>query len=199
MPRDIQAVLLAIIPIFVAMDAVGVLPLFLSFTEGMQRKERSQVVRESIVTGFVVGLGFLAVGKLIFTVIGVSIPDFKVAGGIILLIIAIHDLLFPEKKRVMDGETAGIVPLGVPLIVGPAVLTTIIISVDAYGYVPTIISLIINLAFAWWIFSRADLLIRFLGEGGAKGLAKVVSLLLAAIAVMMIRRGIIDMIHGGGI
>ena len=98
------------------------------------------------------------------------------------------------KKRRVAGGTVGIVPLGMPLIVGPAVLTTIIIAVDAYGYLPTITSLIINLAFAWWVFSRADLLVRFLGEGGAKGVAKVASLLLAAIAVMMIRMEIIEMI-----
>ena len=119
------------------------------------------------------------------------------AGGIILLIIAIHDLLFPEKKRRIDGATVGIVPLGVPLIVGPAVLTTMLISVDAYGYISTIISLVVNLTFAWGVFSRAGFLMRLLGEGGSKGVAKVVSLLLAAIAVMMIRRGIIAMIQGG--
>jgi multiple antibiotic resistance protein len=192
-----KAALLAIIPIFVAMDAIGVLPIFISFTEGMKGGERKRVVQHSILTGFLVSLGFLAVGKLIFAFIGVTIPDFKVAGGIILLVIAVHDLLFPEKKRRIDGETVGIVPLGVPLIVGPAVLTTILISVDAYGYIPTILSLIVNLLIAWWVFSRADLLLRLLGEGGAKGLAKVVSLLLAAIAVMMIRRGIIDIIQGG--
>jgi multiple antibiotic resistance protein len=194
---DIKASLLAIIPLFVAMDAIGVLPLFISFTEGMKKAARRQVVQDSILTGFVVSLGFLAVGKFIFTVIGVTVSDFKVAGGIILLIIAVHDLLFPERKRRIAGETVGVVPLGVPLIVGPAVLTTTIISVDAYGYIPTILSLIVNLIFAWWVFSRADLLIRLLGEGGAKGLAKVVSLLLAAIAVMMIRRGIIGMLKGG--
>ncbi len=196
MPWEIKSYLLAIIPIFVAMDAIGVLPIFISLTEGMQEDERKRVVRDSILTGFVVGLGFLILGKFIFGVIGVTIPDFKVAGGTILLIIAIHDLLFPEKKRRVAGGTVGIVPLGMPLIVGPAVLTTIIIAVDAYGYLPTITSLIINLAFAWWVFSRADLLVRFLGEGGAKGVAKVASLLLAAIAVMMIRMGIIEMIQG---
>jgi multiple antibiotic resistance protein len=197
MPWEIKATLLAIIPIFIAMDAIGVLPLFISLTEGMKDVERHRVVRDSILTGFVVSLGFLAVGKFIFSVIEVTIPDFKVAGGIILLIIAIHDLLFPEKKRRIDGATVGIVPLGVPLIVGPAVLTTMLISVDAYGYIPTIISLVVNLTFAWGVFSRAGLLMRLLGEGGSKGVAKVVSLLLAAIAVMMIRRGIIDMIQGG--
>jgi multiple antibiotic resistance protein len=194
---EIKDFLLAIIPIFVAMDAIGVLPFFLSFTEGMKKMERKRVLHASILTGFVVSLGFLAVGKFVFTVIGITVSDFKVAGGTILLVIAIHDLLFPERKRSIVDETVGVVPLGVPLIVGPAVLTTTIISVDTYGYVPTIISLIINLVFAGWVFSRADFLIRLLGEGGAKGVGKVVSLLLAAIAVMMIRRGIIDMLTGG--
>jgi multiple antibiotic resistance protein len=197
MPWDIKTSLLAIIPIFVAMDAIGVLPIFISLTEGMKRVERKQVVRDSILTGFAVSLGFLAVGKFIFTIIGVTIPDFKVAGGTILLIIAIRDLLFHEKNRRMGGEAVGIVPLGVPLIVGPAVLTTTIISVDTYGYIPTIISLILNLVFAWLVFSRAALVIGLLGEGGAKGVGKVVSLLLAAIAVMMIRKGIIDVLTGG--
>jgi len=197
MPGEIKNFLLAIIPIFVAMDAIGVLPFFLSFTDGMKKLERNRVLRASILTGFVVSLGFLAVGKFVFTVIGITVSDFKVAGGTILLVIAIHDLLFPERKRSIVDETVGVVPLGVPLIVGPAVLTTTIISVDAYGYIPTIFSLIINLVFAGWVFSRADFLIRLLGEGGAKGVGKVVSLLLAAIAVMMIRKGIIDMLKAG--
>jgi multiple antibiotic resistance protein len=197
MPGDIKDFLLALIPIFVAMDAIGVLPFFLSFTEGMKATERKRVLRASILTGFVVSLGFLAVGKFVFTVIGITVSDFKVAGGTILLVIAIRDLLFPERKRSIADETVGVVPLGVPLIVGPAVLTTTIISVDTYGYIPTIVSLILNLLFAGWVFLRAGLLIRLLGEGGAKGVGKVVSLLLAAIAVMMIRLGIIDMLTGG--
>jgi multiple antibiotic resistance protein len=197
MPGEIKNFLLAIIPIFVAMDAIGVLPFFLSFTEGMKETERKKVVRASILTGFVVSLGFLAVGKFIFTVIGITVSDFKVAGGTILLVIAIRELLFPEKKRSIVDETVGVVPLGVPLIVGPAVLTTTIISVDTYGYIPTITSLCINLLFAGWVFLRADLLIRLLGEGGARGVGKVISLLLAAIAVMMIRMGIIDMLNAG--
>jgi multiple antibiotic resistance protein len=194
---EIKNFFLAIIPIFVAMDAIGVLPFFLSFTEGMKNIERKRVLRASILTAFVVSLGFLAVGKFVFTIIGITVPDFKVAGGTILLIIAIRELLFHEKDSRMDEKTVGIVPLGVPLIVGPAVLTTTIISVDTYGYIPTIISLIVNLVFAWLVFSRAALVIRVLGEGGAKGVGKVISLLLAAIAVMMIRMGITDILKAG--
>lgn len=186
--------LLALIPIFVAMDAIGVLPIFLSLTEGMAREERQRVVKASVATGFAVGLGFLLVGKFVFRVVGVTVADFKVAGGLILLVLAIYDLIFPEKRRRTPGETVGVVPLGVPLVVGPAVMTTLLICTDAYGFLPTLFSLVANLLFTWWVFRRAEWVIGFLGSGGVRGVAKVASLLLAAIAVMMIRRGVLDMI-----
>ncbi len=190
--------LLALIPIFVAMDAIGVLPIFLSLTEGMDPKERERVVKASVVTGFAVGVGFLLIGKFVFRVIGVTVSDFKVAGGLILLVLAIYDLIFPEKTRRSPGETVGVVPLGVPLIVGPAVMTTLLISVDVYGFLPTLLSLVLNLLFTWTIFRQAELVVRALGDGGVRGVAKVASLMLAAIAVMMIRKGITDMILLGG-
>jgi multiple antibiotic resistance protein len=198
MSLTVTAFLLALIPIFVAMDALGTLPIYLSLTDGMNYFERKKVVRDSIITGFLVTISFLALGKVVFAVIGVTISDFKVAGGVILLVIAVHDLLFPEKKRRHPGDRVGIVPLGMPLIAGPAVLTTIIICVDAYGYLPTIASLVLNLAFAWVVFDRATVTIRLLGDGGAKAIAKVASLFLAAIAVMMIRQGVAAMLHAGG-
>ena len=188
--------LLAFVPIFVAMDAIGVLPIFLSLTESLSPEERRGVVKASIATAFAVGVGFRFLGKFIFSVIGVTVADFKVAGGIILLILAVYDLIFPEKKRRAPKDTVGIVPLGMPLVVGPAVLTTILICVDSYGYLPTIFSLVANLLLAWWFFQRAELLIRLLGDGGVRGVAKVASLLLAAIAVMMIRLGIAEILKG---
>ncbi len=188
---------LALIPVFVAMDAIGVLPIFLSLTEGMDRSEREQVVKASVATGFGVGVGFLVLGKFLFGVIGVTVSDFKVAGGVILLALAIYDLISPEKRRRRPGEAVGVVPLGVPLIVGPAVLTTLLICVDAYGYLPTLLSLMLNLLFVWVVFREAEVVVRVLGDGGVRGVAKVASLFLAAIAVMMIRRGVLDMISMG--
>ena len=188
---------LALIPVFVAMDAIGDLPIFLSLTEGMDRSEREQVVKASVATGFGVGVGFLVLGKFLFGVIGVTVSDFKVAGGVILLALAIYDLISPEKRRRRPGEAVGVVPLGVPLIVGPAVLTTLLICVDAYGYLPTLLSLMLNLLFVWVVFREAEVVVRVLGDGGVRGVAKVASLFLAAIAVMMIRRGVLDMISMG--
>jgi multiple antibiotic resistance protein len=192
---DLRDFLLALIPMFVAIDAIGILPVYISFTEDTPREERRQVVRQSMITAFVVAIGFMAVGKLIFHAIGITVSDFKIAGGIILLTLAIHDLIFPEKVRRTTMDLVGVVPLGVPLIVGPAVLATILVIVDLYGYPAAVFSLVVNLLFVWLVFSRAANIIEKLGKGGTRAVAKVTSVLLAAIAVMLIRRGIMELLR----
>lgn len=156
----------------------------------MEQTGRNKVIRQSLITAFLVSLGFVAAGKFIFNLLGVSVADFQLAGGALLFIIAIVDLLFPEKTRSFPKETMGVVPIGIPLIVGPAVLTLLLIIVQAYGYFPTLLCLILNLFIVWFVFSQAHRVLRWIKEGGAKGIAKVSSLLLAAFAMMMIRMGI---------
>ncbi|NUO10308.1 MAG: MarC family protein [Candidatus Brocadia sp.] len=186
--------LLSFIPLFIAIDVVGVLPIFISLVEGMEKAQKTKIINQSVVTALSVSVGFLALGKFVFSVMGIEIYDFKMAGGLLLLVFAINDLLFAEKGKRAITPTIGIVPLGIPLMVGPAVLTTIIITVDAYGYIPTVTALIINLLIVWVVFLKSNFIYRLMGDGGSKAFAKVASLLLAAIAVMMIRRGVIDII-----
>src|SRR3990170_7390904 len=193
--RELHNFLLALIPIFVAIDVIAILPIFLSMTEGLAADEKKVIVRQSVITAFNVSICFLAVGKFVFGVLGITVSDFKIAGGIVLLVLAISDLLFPEKRRRFEGSSIGVVPLGMPLIVGPGVLTTIIILVDTYGYFPTLFSIVINLLIVWIAFSKSETIINILGENGAKGSAKVMSIFLAAIAVMMIRRGIFELVN----
>lgn len=183
-------VFLPFIPFFVAFDVLGILPIFVSFTSDMKPAERKKVVRQSIFTAFLVSIGFVAAGKSVFSLLGISVSDFQIAGGALLFIIAIVDLIFPEKTRTFPKETMGVVPIGIPLIVGPAVLTLLLIIVQAYGYFPTLLCLILNLLIVWIVFSQAHSIFRLLKEGGSKGIAKVSSLLLAAFAMMMIRMGI---------
>jgi multiple antibiotic resistance protein len=185
-----SSALLPFIPLFVAFDVLGILPIFVSFTAEMNSAERKRVVRQSILTAFLVSLGFLAAGDSIFALLGISVSDFQIAGGALLFIIAIVDLIFPEKTRTFPKETIGVVPIGIPLIVGPAVLTLLLIIVHSYGYFSTILCLVLNLTIVWIVFSQAHGILRVIKEGGAKGIAKVSSLLLAAFAMMMIRLGI---------
>ena len=128
----IEEFLLAFIPLFVAIDVFGALPLFMAFTEDFEQQHRKKLVAEATLTAFVISLVFLVTGKLLFSFLGITESDFRVGGGIVLLVLAVNDLLvIRERKRDLEGSV-GVVPIGIPLIMGPAALTTIIILVELY-------------------------------------------------------------------
>jgi multiple antibiotic resistance protein len=178
------------IPLFVAFDTLGILPIFVSLTSEMEQPDRRRVVRQSTLTALLVSIGFLVAGKWVFALLGISVSDFKIAGGILLFIFAIVELIFPERPRTFPKETMGVVPIGIPLIVGPAVLTLLLMIVSTYGYLSTLLCLVLNLLIVYFVFSQSQWVMRLMKEGGTKGVAKVSSLLLAAFAMMMIRMGI---------
>jgi len=181
----------AFLPLFVAIDAIGMVGIYISLTSDFTESVKKRLVTEATLTALFVSVIFLFFGKMIFRLLGISPDDFRVAGGIILLILAISDILFSNHEKRRSTDTAvGIVPIGIPLIMGPAALTTILISTETLGFPLTLISLLLNLAIAWFVFRNANWFVRMIGEAGTKALAKVMALFLAAIAVMMIRVGI---------
>lgn len=186
---------LCLVPLFFAVDAIGVLPMFVGITEGMERKQIRKTLVQSIVTALIVGIAFLFAGKALFAYLGIFVSDFKIAGGILLFLFSVRDL-FSVSKGADDGdrETIGAVPIGVPLIAGPAVLTTSIILADQYGYIFTLVSLFINIIIAGVLFWFSSGIYRFLGKPGTKAVSKIASLILAAIATMMVRKGIIEIL-----
>jgi multiple antibiotic resistance protein len=186
----LKNIFLSFIPLFVAVDAIGVLPIFVSLTQGLEKNEKGKIIIQSMLTASGLAIGFILVGKAVFKLLGITIGDFMVAGGAILFCLAITDVINPVKKRRIPGKELGAVPLGTPLIVGPAVLTTSLVIVSHYGIIPTMVSVIANVLVAGFVFSLSSRLMGFLGEAGSKALSKVTSLLLAAIAVMLIRKGL---------
>lgn len=187
---------LAFIPLFVAIDVLGVLPLFVTFTEGLDRRQLRVLTIEAVLAAFVVSLIFLATGKLLFAFLGITESDFRVGGGIVLLVLAVNDLLFSKERKRDPDAAVGVVPIGIPLIMGPAALTTIIILVDSYGYVWTVASLLVNMLIVLGVFLQSRLLLRVLGTAGSRAVGKVIALFLAGIAVSMIRSGITEMLKG---
>jgi multiple antibiotic resistance protein len=182
--------LMSLIPIMVALDAPGTLALFVGMTEGVKKRERSRIIRQSILTAFLVSVGFILVGQAIFSALGILVEDFMIAGGMVLLIIAVADVVRAGEKKVERSPEFGVVPLGTPIIAGPGTLTAALVLVGTHGYAPVILSLIANLLFAWLIFAQSERIIRTIGISGSRAFAKVVSLILAAFAVQMIRSGI---------
>ena len=189
---------LCFVPLFVAVDAIGVLPMFMSLTQNIDSRRIRRVIYQSIVTATMVALIFLAIGTWVLKLLGITVGYFMVAGGILLFVISMSDLLTAEKiQRQVDPESLGAVPSGVPLITGPAVLTTSIILINEYGLVATAAAIVINILIAGVVFFFAGSIHPFLGKAGAKTISKIASLLLAAIAVMMVRKGIISIIFLG--
>lgn len=190
-----ETFLLAFLPLFVAMDVLGTLPLFLGLTEGITEKRRKRLIIEATLTALVISIIFLATGKLLFSFLGITENDFRIAGGLVLLVLAINDLLFSSDTARKNPESSvGVVPIGIPLIMGPAALTTILIIVDSYGYLWTLTSIALNLIIVWIVFWYADQVLKIMGKAGSRAIAKVASLFLAAIAVMMIRVGITEIL-----
>jgi multiple antibiotic resistance protein len=180
----------AFVPLFVAVDVVGVVPLYLALTQRLAPRERQTVLRSSLVVAAVVSVGFVLLGKALFLFLGITVADFKIAGGLILVVLATRDLLTGAPVALAEDRDVGVVPLGVPIIVGPAVMTSTLVVVDLYGAPLTILALLANLAVCWLVLAHAQAIERVVGSTGARAVSKLVGLLLAAIGVQFIRQGL---------
>jgi len=190
-----KAFLLCFIPFFIAVDAIGILPMYIGLTDGYSVKNKNKIIVQSLITASIVAVSFILGGPLLLKLVRVGVSDFMVAGGVLLLVLSLSDLLTGEKRqRVIDAETIGAVPIGVPLITGPAVLTTSILLVNEYGITSTTLALLANVLIVGVVFFMASPIERILGQAGSKTISKVASLFLASIAVMLIRRGILEII-----
>ncbi len=194
----IKSLVLSFIPLFVSMDPVGIIPMYLSLTRELSQNERRGVVKDSILTALILGVIFVFGGKVIFKFLGISVSDFAIAGGLLLFSFSILDLLREENPEIRrkPSTSLGVFPIGTPIVVGPAVLTTLIILVDTQGYVSTLIAFGLNLVILAAVLLKADFILMLLRESGARAFMKIMSILLAAIGIMMVRRGIIQLISG---
>jgi multiple antibiotic resistance protein len=189
---------LCFVPLFVAVNAFGILPLFINLTEGIEPQKIRRVVFQSMITALIVALAFIALGTIILNLLGITVADFMIAGGTLLFIISIREIISTDKSPYpIDLDSMGAVPIGVPLITGPAVMTTSMLLINEHTLVITSLAIIINIMIAGGIFLSAPLINRVLGKTGSKTMSKISSLLLAAIAVMIVRRGIAVFIAQG--
>lgn len=185
---------LAFVALFVALDVAGMLPLYLGMTRAMSKGARDRITDLSMGVAFVVAVAFVFLGESVFRFLNIAIYDFRIAGGIVLLLLALTDLVSKSEAETRASGSTGIVPLAVPLITGPAVLTTLILQVSSQGYVVTLAALLLNYALAWLILRRSAWVTRLIGKDGATVFSKIAALLLAAISVSMIRGGIFEAI-----
>ena len=194
MMEALRPYILSFIPLFVAVDAIGNIPIFLSLVEGSTKTHRRRIVFDAVFTATLVAVIFMFIGTWVFSLLGITIPDFQIAGGALLFVIAVRLLLPGVQRSALTSshdKDIGVFPLGTPLITGPAVLTTTLMMMNSFGVLATLVAVVLNMFFVWITLVKADTIIKLVGPSGTRAFSKIMYILLAAIAVMMIRHGII--------
>ncbi|MFH0753100.1 MAG: MarC family protein [Candidatus Omnitrophota bacterium] len=193
----LNEVLLAFIPMFFAMDALGVLPIFAGLTQGLPVVEKRKIIVLSLATATILAISFIFLGKIVLNFLGISMGDFMIAGGMILFSLSMADLMGQSTptRKLKPMELAA-VPIGTPLIVGPAVLTMALMLINQFGWAVTLAAVLSNIVIVGAVFLFSDPLIRLIGVNGSRALSKVMYLLLAAIGVMMVRKGVLVIMAG---
>jgi multiple antibiotic resistance protein len=200
MSNYLQSFVLTFVPLFIVIDAIGNLPFVLSMSAGMAKAERRRLVHSAVITATIVGLVFLFFGQFILKVMGISVGALAIAGGFILMILSINHLTTGRVVETLKEEMVAIVPIGTPLTVGPATITTLLLLASQYALYVVLISFALNMLITWGIFLMSEQIARFIGQGGLKAVSRVFSLLLAAIAVSMMIHGLnmVGIIHTAG-
>jgi multiple antibiotic resistance protein len=180
----------AIIALFIIVDPLGNIPIFVGLTENINDAQRKKTYNTAILVSFALLLVFAFTGQEILSLFGLSIYSFEVAGGILLLIIAIRILISGFHESTESPESLGAVPIAIPLLVGPGAITTTIFNLQSYGTIITISAVVVVLALTWVILRFINGFYKILGKTGSIVIARVMALLIAAIAVQYILTGV---------
>jgi multiple antibiotic resistance protein len=182
------------IALFVVIDPIGTVPLFIALTEKMGKEERKAVSKTAIITSGVLLIVFAVAGTQILTIFGITIFSFMIAGGILLFIVAIELLThgiwrFGSSGGSATGES-GVVPLAFPLLAGPGAITSVIISFQTAGLIVTILSIAIVIGITYVILRSINPIYRLLGRRGSMIITRVFAVFIAAIAIQYIVEGV---------
>ncbi len=188
----ITTTLMAMVPLLIAVDPAASVVLFLSLADGVDAATRRKTIRQAAVTALAVSLGFVFLSVPIFALLGIDKADFQIGGGLILVVLSLADLVTEGTSRRHRNEFFGVVPIGTPLIAGPAVLTALTLLQVEYGRPVTVAALLATLAIVVACLAASRLIAGVVGAPGLKAVSKVISILLAGFGVHLVRVGVIE-------
>lgn len=190
-------------------DPVGIAPLFLALTPGILPSDRARVMRRAIIVATIVLLAFAAGGRTLLSSLGITVPAFSIAGGILLLLIAV-DMLFARQSRTREtpeeaeealkSSDVSVFPLAIPILSGPGAIATVVLymsqaGTDAWKIIAVIASILVSLVASYLSMRLSTLLLRALGETGVHVIGRVMGILLAALAVQFVLNGVAAFYH----
>ncbi len=188
-------VIQAILILFIIMDPLGNAPLFYYYTESLSSGLRRKIIASSVVIAAGILFFFALAGQPFFSYFGVTLPDFKIAGGVILFLYGVMGILGKtEATSLEEPESLAVVPFATPLLAGPGAIATIVYTRYNWGLGVTLISITVNTIVVLGLLLAGEKLLRVLGKQGSMILVRIFAMLLTGIAVAMIRDGVIDVI-----
>ncbi|MDI6888983.1 MAG: MarC family protein [Methanocellales archaeon] len=180
----------AFVALLIIVDPFGNLPIFISLTEGLTESERLSAFRTATLAGLTLLILFVFAGTAILHLFGITLQDFTIAGGILLLVIAIKILVGEKWTLKVSSEEVGAVPLACPLLTGPGAITTTMVLMGTVGWLNTLLGVFACFGVTWITLKKSAGIYNFLGKSGTLIIAKITAILIAAIAIQFIRRGI---------
>jgi multiple antibiotic resistance protein len=192
--------------IFFLVDPFAAIPAFLAMTVDETRCDRRRLARRAAITCFLVLIAFAFAGSLIFKIFGITLPAFRIAGGLILLLIGLemlqahrsHTQEVPaETQEGAEKDDIGVIPMGIPMLAGPGAISTVMVlmgqSITWWRAAVVLASIGVTAFVAYWILAAAERVRRALGETGIRILMRMMGLLLTAIAVQFVLNGLMDL------
>jgi len=193
----------SIVTLFVILDPIGVLPFFLGLTQGISVAQRGRLATKAVLIAMALLLIFAYLGDAILIFLGIQIYDFEIAGGILLLIFAVRDALSNEPLGAKESSEVGksgmiesiaVIPIATPLLAGPGSLTTVmLLTKEQFGLATSLVAILVNCLLAWSALRLSSKINERVGPTGLMIIGKVMDILMAAIAVSYLTRGVIGL------
>ena len=201
----LQFSFVALTSVFFLVDPIAAIPTFLAMTGDQDALSRRHMAKRAAWTCLVVLGGFAAAGKLIFRLFGITLPAFKIAGGIILMGIGLDMLqakqsgtkaTAEEQQEGAEKQDASIIPLGMPMLAGPGAISTVMVLVgeshSLWQHAVIYATILLTSFISFMILAGADGVRKYLGETGIRILMRLMGLLLVALAVQFVVNGLTD-------
>jgi multiple antibiotic resistance protein len=188
----------AFITLFAIFDPIGILPMFSALTSNMNQESRNKVIRTSCLVSLGILLTFAYGGAYLFQLLNITLTDFQVFAGLVLLIFAITYVLGREPQRFLPEreEDIAVFPLATPLLAGPGSISLVLLLVSPpYGPITALLVIILNIAIAWIVLRLGLRINSLLGRQGSAVISRIMGLIIGAVAFSLLRSGFTDIVR----
>ncbi|MDR2866862.1 MAG: MarC family protein [Methanomassiliicoccaceae archaeon] len=183
-----ETIAMLTLSLFLIYNPFASLPIFISVSKGHEPNViKSYANKATIVAGLLLAV-FVIIGPFLMDLFGVTMNGFRVAGGLVLLLMAVETIFGMRLWKAKEGDAAWVI-VATPILTGPGVITTAVLFSDQHGMLPVIIAGVISLAVTWVILRNSTLIMKFAGDQFINIMSKIVGLLIAAMAVEYIFSG----------